>query len=78
VIQLVYQEMILPGLGWENGARSTGMTGDQPLKRGNTRTLWHLVFFSVPDFPEMLLAGRKRLFWTLWMRREMRDPNALT
>ncbi len=54
--------MILPGLAWENGARSIGGTGDQPLKRGDTGTLWHLVFFSVSDYPEKLLVGRERLF----------------
>lgn len=57
VIQLVYQEMLLLGLGRESGARSIGGTGDKPLKKWDTRTLWHLVFFSVPDFLEMLLAG---------------------
>ena len=78
VVQLVYQEMILPGLGYEAGHRMKGGTGDKQLKKWDTRTLWHLVFFNVPDFPEMLLAGRERLFWTQWMRSEMRDPTALT
>ncbi|KAK5459899.1 hypothetical protein LTS15_004028 [Exophiala xenobiotica] len=44
----------------------------------DTRTFWHLVFFRVPDYPELLIAGREREFWTQWMRSEMRDPSALT
>jgi pimeloyl-ACP methyl ester carboxylesterase len=78
VVGLVYQEMILPGLGFEDGFHATGGTEDSKLKLWDTRTLWHLVFFSVPDYPEMLLAGRERVFWTQWMRSEMRDPSALT
>jgi hypothetical protein len=33
---------------------------------------------SVPDVPEMLLAGREKQFWGQWMKSEMRDPSALT
>ena len=78
VVALVYQEMILPGLGYEEGFHAKGGTEEQELKLWDTRTLWHLVFFNVPDFPEMLMTGRERVFWTQWMRSEMRDPTALT
>jgi pimeloyl-ACP methyl ester carboxylesterase len=78
VVGLVFQEMILPGLGFEDGIHLTGGTNDEKLKPWDTRTFWHLIFFSVPDYPEMLLAGRERQFWTQWMRSEMRDPSALT
>merc|ERR1712000_42609 len=78
VVGLVYQEMILPGLGFEEGFTATGGTENQQLKMWDTRTFWHLVFFRVPDYPEMLIAGREREFWTQWMRSEMRDPSALT
>jgi hypothetical protein len=28
------------------------------------RTGWHFSFFSLPNVPELLLAGRERPFWT--------------
>jgi hypothetical protein len=42
------------------------------------RTGWHLSFFSLPNLPELLLAGRERPFWTYFARRQMWDPSALT
>ncbi|KAK5257384.1 hypothetical protein LTR40_009614, partial [Exophiala xenobiotica] len=60
------------------GFTATGGTENQKLKMWDTRTFWHLVFFRVPDYPELLIAGREREFWTQWMRSEMRDPSALT
>jgi hypothetical protein len=28
------------------------------------RTGWHFTFFSLPNLPELLIAGRERPFWT--------------
>ena len=42
------------------------------------RTGWHFSFFSLPNLPELLLAGRERPFWTYFARRQMWDPSALT
>jgi hypothetical protein len=39
---------------------------------------WHFSFFSLPNLPELLLAGRERPFWTYFARRQMWDPSALT
>jgi pimeloyl-ACP methyl ester carboxylesterase len=78
IVQLIYQEMLLPGLGWEKGSRETGGAGAKPLKPWDTRNLWHLEFFSVPDYPEMLIAGKEKPFWSAWMRSEMYDPSAVT
>src|SRR4051812_10056722 len=51
VQQLVYQEMILPGYGLEDYSFLTAE---------NVRSfvwLWHINFYSVPEFPEMLIGG---------------------
>jgi pimeloyl-ACP methyl ester carboxylesterase len=70
VRQLVFQETLLPGL--PAGERDPSL----PLDDG--RTGWHFSFFSLPNLPELLLAGRERPFWTYFARRQMWDPSALT
>lgn len=78
VQQFVFQEMLLPGLGWVKGSRATGGEGNAKLKMWDTRRLWHKEFFCVPDYPEMLLPGKERQFWSTLMRAEMYDPTAFT
>jgi pimeloyl-ACP methyl ester carboxylesterase len=70
VRQLIFQETLLPGLP----------AGDQDssLDADDGRTGWHFSFFSLPNLPELLLAGRERPFWTYFARRQMWDPSALT
>jgi pimeloyl-ACP methyl ester carboxylesterase len=70
VQQLVFQETLLPGL-------PAGQP-DPSLAPDDGRTGWHFSFFSVPNLPELLLAGRERPFWTYFARRQMWDPSALT
>jgi pimeloyl-ACP methyl ester carboxylesterase len=70
VQQLVFQETLLPGLA--------GGERDPSLALDDGRTGWHFGFFSVPNLPELLLAGRERVFWTYFARRQMWDPSALT
>jgi hypothetical protein len=70
VRQLVFQETLLPGLPAEDH--------DASLAADDGRTGWHFSFFSVPNLPELLLAGRERPFWTYFARRQMWDPSALT
>src|SRR6202012_2511807 len=76
VQQLVFQETLLPGLpagpGLPGGAHDPSLTAD------DGRTGWHFSFFSRPNLPELLLAGRERPFWTYFARRQMWDPTALT
>jgi pimeloyl-ACP methyl ester carboxylesterase len=69
VEQLVYQETRLPGLP---------VPDIGPLKADDPRNGWHRAFFDVPHFPELLLAGRERPFWSSFMRRIMWDPSAYT
>jgi pimeloyl-ACP methyl ester carboxylesterase len=70
VQQLVFQETLLPGLA--------APERDPSLALDDGRTGWHFGFFSVPNLPELLLAGRERPFWTYFARRQMWDPSALT
>jgi pimeloyl-ACP methyl ester carboxylesterase len=69
VRQLVFQEMRLPGRPVE---ALSGLAPDDP------RTGWHANFFSVPHFPELLMAGREREFWGAFLKRATYDPSAIT
>jgi pimeloyl-ACP methyl ester carboxylesterase len=69
VQQLVFQETLLPGL--------PAGEHDPSLAADDGRTGWHFSFFSLPNLPELLLAGRERPFWTYYARRQMWDPSAL-
>jgi pimeloyl-ACP methyl ester carboxylesterase len=71
VEQLVFQETLLPGLP-PPGERDPSLAPD------DGRTGWHFSFFTLPNLPELLLAGRERPFWTYFARRQMWDPSALT
>ncbi len=72
VEQLVYQEMILPGFGLEDYSF---------LTPENVRTyvwLWHINFYNVPDFPEFLISGREREYFSAFIKHECYDPSAIT
>src|SRR5689334_12638883 len=75
VQQLVFQETLLPGL--PAGPGLPGGEHDPSLAADDVRTGWHFSFFSLPNVPELLLAGRERPFWTWYARRQMWDPSAL-
>ena len=75
VQQLVFQEMLLPGIGYGE-EKVAGRS--KALKKEDTRTMWHLDFFNVPHYPELLMHGRERQFWSYFMKREMWDPSAAT
>jgi pimeloyl-ACP methyl ester carboxylesterase len=72
VQQLVYQEMILPGFGLEEYSFLTAE---------NVRSfvwLWHINFYSVPEFPEFLISGKERQYFSYFMKHETHDPSAIT
>lgn len=72
VKKLIYQEMILPGFGLEEYSF---------LTRENVNTfvwLWHINFYSVPDFPELLITGREREYFNYFIKHETHNPQAIT
>ncbi|GAA3237794.1 alpha/beta fold hydrolase [Pseudonocardia petroleophila] len=72
VTKLSFGEMLLPGFGLEDWSALTAE---------NVRSshfLWHVGFFHVPDFPEMLISGREEAFWSTWMKNETYNPAAIT
>jgi pimeloyl-ACP methyl ester carboxylesterase len=72
VRQLVYQEMILPGFGLEDYSFLT------PENVRSYVWLWHINFYSVPEFPEMLINGHEREYFSYFMKHETHDPAAIT
>lgn len=72
VKKLVYQEMILPGYGLEDYSF---------LTEKNVSTyvwLWHINFYNVPDFPELLITGKEREYFTFFIKHECHDPTAIS
>ena len=72
VKKLVYQEMILPGYGLEDYSF---------LTHENVSTyvwLWHINFYNVPDFPELLITGKEREYFTYFIKHECHDPTAIS
>ena len=72
VKKLIYQEMILPGYGLEDYSF---------LTNENVSTyvwLWHINFYNVPDFPELLITGREREYFTFFIKHECNDPTAIS
>jgi pimeloyl-ACP methyl ester carboxylesterase len=68
-------DLLLPGLPAAPGQPGGGP--DPSLPADDMRTGWHFTFFSLPNLPELLIAGRERPFWTWYARRQMWDPSAL-
>lgn len=72
VKKLIYQEMILPGYGLEDYSF---------LTNENVSTyvwLWHINFYNVPDFPELLITGREREYFSYFIKHECNDPTAIS
>lgn len=38
---------------------------------------WHFAFHTVPDLPEMLIAGRERAYLDWFLRRKVADPRSI-
>lgn len=63
--------MTLPGLGLEDYSF---------LTRENVSTyvwLWHINFYSVPNFPEMLITGKEKEYFNYFMKHETHNPQAI-
>ena len=62
-------EMALPGVGIMEQAMA-------PQPQGNF--LWHMGFQSVPDLPELLIAGKEKPFLRWFFEHFAYDPSAIT
>jgi pimeloyl-ACP methyl ester carboxylesterase len=62
-------EMALPGVGIMEQAMA-------PQPQGNF--LWHMGFQSVPDLPELLIAGKEKPFLRWFFEHFAYDPGAIT
>jgi pimeloyl-ACP methyl ester carboxylesterase len=72
VRKLVYQEMILPGYGLEDYSF---------LTKENVSSfvwLWHINFYSVPEFPELLISGKEYEYFSYFIKHETHNPAAIT
>jgi pimeloyl-ACP methyl ester carboxylesterase len=61
-------EMVLPGLG---------MLEEAMRPQANGRFLWHIGFQSVPDIPELLIAGREREYIAWFFENHSHAPGAI-
>lgn len=72
VKKLVYQEMVLPGFGLEDYSF---------LTKENVQSyvwLWHINFYSVQHFPELLITGKEREYFSYFIKHETVNPAAIT
>lgn len=68
VRSLIFQEMMLPGFGFEEWAKPHHHNGPH---------LWQVAFYNVPDVPEFLLAGREKEFLEWFLKRAALDPSSI-
>lgn len=40
--------------------------------------MWHINFYNVPDYPEALITGRERQYFSAFIKNECYDPSAIT
>lgn len=72
VKRLVFTDAGIPGFGLESKSFFT----EENLASGHWH--WHVNFYAVPDYPEMLIAGRERSFFNSFFRHEADDPAAVS
>lgn len=73
VIKLSFCEMVPSGLGLEE----TNIWTPENVARQFNKTgiwCWHLSFFWIPHVPEMLIIGKEREFWEMFIKQECYDP----
>lgn len=72
VKKLIYQEMVLPGYGLEDYSFLTKENVESYV------WLWHINFYSVRDFPELLITGKEREYFSFFVKHETVNPSAIT
>jgi pimeloyl-ACP methyl ester carboxylesterase len=71
VKRLVFAEASMPGYLLEPRSFLT-----KENVEGNL-WMWHANFYSVPDYPELLITGKEREFFNFFFRREAENPLAV-
>ena len=76
VMKLSFCEMLLSGFGLEE---SSFLTQENATAQFEQRGVWcwHLTLFSLPHVPEMLVAGKEREFWEMFIKQECYNPAAI-
>ena len=76
VLKLSFCEMLLSGFGLE---KSSFLTKDNATAQFEQRGVWcwHLTLFALPHIPEMLVAGKEREFWEMFIKQECYNPNTI-
>jgi len=69
VSRLAIFDMVMPGVG---------MIEETMVPRPGGEFLWHMSFLSVPDFPEILLAGHMREYMLSHFALFAADPDAVS
>ncbi|KAF4551366.1 Alpha/beta hydrolase fold-containing protein 22 [Elsinoe fawcettii] len=75
VLGLSFCEMLLS----EDLTRQTYFTQENISAQYEQRGVWnwHIPFFWMPHIPEMLIQGKEREFWTMFMAQECYNPDKL-
>ena len=76
VLSLSFCEMLLTGFGLEE---SSFWTAENVTAQYEKRGVWcwHLPIFWMPHVAEMLIEGKEREFWEMFIRQECYDPSTL-
>lgn len=72
VRRLVFTDAGIPGFGLESKSFLT----EANVASGHWH--WHVNFYAVPDYPELLITGRERVFFESFFRHEAADPAAVS
>jgi len=72
VKRLVFTDAGIPGFGLES---KSFLTRDN---YASEHWHWHVNFYAVPDYPELLITGRERIFFDSFFRHEADDPQAVS
>lgn len=72
VKRLIFTDAGIPGYGLE----TKSYLNQENLASGHWH--WHVNFYSVPDYPEMLITGRERVFFDSFFRNEADNPQAVS
>lgn len=76
VLKLSFCEMVPSGLGLEETSFWTPENVTAQF-RMNGVWCWHLGFFWIPHVPEMLIQGKEREFWEMFIKQECYNPTKI-